>query len=137
MLQNHTPRTNLGPIPSRLVFHLENSGFKRLTAGLPMIFPKRLLVRLIRQAALIWLAIRGAIALLGAISFTPREVILVTAAVLVISWMDIRWSRERLMIENLAISPLRVSTIVFTSALALDLAAALLFDIFVRPALGG
>lgn len=102
-----------------------------------MIFPTFLLLRLIRSAAGIWLILRIAGVFLGVGLFSPPEIALVCSAVLAICWLDIKASREPLLFQNLAISSLRVSWVILSSALALDLTAALLIGLVRGQMAGG
>jgi hypothetical protein len=110
--------------------------------------PKRLLQRLILTTVLMWFLIRIlAIAVMwvyllisgaaeGFATFSPGEMIFITFVVLMAFWADIRVSRERILLANLGLSPVHVSSVVLLCALVLELGAAASIGPILREAMG-
>jgi hypothetical protein len=84
----------------------------------------------------LWLIVRVAGIFLGIGSFSPPEVVVVSLLILLLIWVDILAFREPLLLANMAISPLQISWIVLSSAVALDLVAALSFGASLRHVVG-
>lgn len=82
--------------------------------------PRTLLRRLITSAALAWLSVRTALAVLGVVTVPSLGVIALAAVILFITWLDLRRSTELAILANLAVSPFRASAIVVATALLLE-----------------
>ena len=85
-----------------------------------MTLPRPLLLRLVLTSAVMWLIVRVAGGALGIVKMSPHEVAVIAGLVLALVWIDIRAFRERILLGNLALSPLRISAIILVTTLVLE-----------------
>lgn len=89
-----------------------------------MSLPAPLVRRLVTTAAVIWLAVRTALAVLGIIYFSGIGAVGIAATVLVVVWLDLHRNTERTLYANLAVSPVHISVLVVLVSIALEIAVA-------------
>lgn len=83
--------------------------------------PGPLARRLVLTGSAAWLAVRLALGLLGYAQVSYMGMLGVATVTLVIAWLDLRRNDELLLYGNLGISPMRMSVVVVSVALALEL----------------
>jgi len=76
--------------------------------------------RLVRTAALVWLAARLLGAVLGVMVLTPVAAAAFAGVVLLLTWLDLSGTRERILYANLGIHPVAISAIVLTVVASLE-----------------
>ena len=84
-------------------------------------------LRIVRNAAVVWLTSRVAIAMVPIIKLSPAATLVFLSLVLVLIWLDMMRTWERLLFANLSVSPVRLTAIalVVVSVLELGFATAL------------
>jgi hypothetical protein len=78
-----------------------------------------------------WVVARAALALVGMVDLSPVGTAGIVLAVVVLTWIELRVSRERLLYANLAVSPRLVTVVAAVVVLSLEVVAASVLGLFV------